>query len=82
MIDLSPAGLAGAAVGTVVAALVYRPIVGFAEHAFRSRDASASGGERDKTFEGEMSMLRRLVLAADIAVLGGAGYWLGEVIGG
>ncbi len=81
MIDLSPAGLAGAAVGTVVAALVYGPIVSFAEHAFRSRDASASAGDR-KTLEQEMSILRRVVLAADIVVLGGAGYWLGEVIGG
>ena len=81
MIDLSLAGLLGAVVGTIAAALVYRPLVTVVERGFRSRDASASAEER-RTLEQEMSVLRRGVLAADVLVLAGIGYWLGETIGG
>jgi hypothetical protein len=81
MIDLSLAGLLGAVVGLVLAALVYAPLLAFIERRFRSRDASASGAER-ATFEQEMSLLRRAVLAVDMIVLGGIGYWLGAKIGG
>jgi hypothetical protein len=81
MIDLSLAGLLGAIVGTIAAALVYGPLATLVERGFRSRDASASAEER-RTFEQEMSMLRRGVLAADVLVLAGIGYWLGKTIGG
>jgi hypothetical protein len=74
MIDLSLAGLLGAVVGTIAAALVYGPLVAAVERGFRSRDTLAS--------EQELSMLRRGVLAVDLLVLAGIGYWLGERIGG
>ena len=80
MIDLSLAGLLGAVVGLVLAALVYAPLLGFIERRFRPRDASASGAERT-TFEQEISLLRRAVLAVDMIALGGIGYWLGARIG-
>ena len=81
MMDLSPTGLLGAVAATVIAALIYGPLVVFIERAFRSRAPSASAGER-RTLEQEMSMLRRAVLAVDILVLAGLGYWLGGMIGG
>jgi hypothetical protein len=81
MIDLSLAGLLGAVLGTIAAALVFGPLVRLVERGFRSRDASA-GAEERRTFEREMSALRRGVLAADVLVLAGLGYWLGEAIGG
>ena len=81
MIDLSLAGLLGAVLGTVAAAVAYGPRMAFAERTFWPRDASASAEERN-ALEREIPLLRRAVLAADIIVLGGLGYWLGRTIGG
>jgi hypothetical protein len=81
MIDLSLAGLLGAVAGTVVAALVYGPLVTVIERAFRARGQPQTAQER-ATFGQEISLLRRAVLAADILVLGGIGYWLGRTIAG
>ena len=81
MIDLSLAGLLGAIVGIVVAAFAYGPLVAFIERGFRPHDASASTEERE-AFEQERSLLRRAVLAVDILVLSGIGYWLGATIAG
>ena len=80
MIDLSLAGLLGAVVGFVLAVMVYAPLLAFVERRFRPRDASASGAQR-ATFEQEMSLLRRAVLAVDMIALCGIGYWLGAKIG-
>jgi hypothetical protein len=80
MIDLSFAGLLGAFAGTVIAALAYAPLVLFFERRLRSRDPSQSAQERE-TFEQEVSILRRVVLAADIIVFAGSGYWLGHWLG-
>jgi hypothetical protein len=79
MIDLSLPGLLGAIVGTVAAALAYGPIVTALERRMRARDPARAGADRSG-FENEMSLLRRTVLAIDIAVLGGIGYWLGRLI--
>jgi hypothetical protein len=81
MIDLSLAGLLGAIVGIVAAAFAYGPLVAFVERGFRPYDASASAEERE-AFEQERSLLRRAVLAVDILVLSGIGYWLGATIAG
>ena len=81
MIDLSLAGLLGAVLGTVAAAVAYGPLVAFAQRSFWPRDPSASAEERN-TLEREIPLLRRAVLAVDIIVLAGLGYWLGQMIGG
>jgi hypothetical protein len=81
MIDLSLAGLLGAIVGTVVAAVAYAPLAVIFERRFRSRDPSQNADER-AMFEQEVFLLRRVVLAADIIVFAGLGYWLGHLIGG
>jgi hypothetical protein len=41
-----------------------------------------SAGVRRPVSESEASVVRRMVLAADILVFGGFGYWLGAMIGG
>jgi hypothetical protein len=81
MIDLSFAGLLGAIVGTVVAAVAYAPLAVIFERRFRSRDPSQNADER-AMFEQEVFLLRRVVLAVDIIVFAGLGYWLGHAIGG
>jgi len=80
MIDLSLAGLLGAVLGTVAAAVAYGPLMAFAERSFW-RDRSASAEERN-ALEREIPLLRRAVLAVDIIALAGLGYWLGQMIGG
>jgi hypothetical protein len=77
MIGVSLAGLVGALIGTAVAAIVYGRLVQCIERGVRS----VSMRQREPS-ESEISLLRRVVLAADIAVLGGAGYWLGAAIWG
>ena len=50
MMDLSLAGLIGAVIGTIVAALAYVPLVTFVERGLRSR-ASAGSADRNGYFE-------------------------------
>jgi hypothetical protein len=74
MIDISPAGLAGAAIGTVIAAVAYRWIVVLVERGLREQQRS----EGRTTSEAlEAPVLLRLLLATDIFVFAGLGYWLG-----
>jgi hypothetical protein len=79
MIDLSLAGLIGAVIGTIVAALAYVPLLTFVERGLRAR-ASAGNADERESFEQEASLLRRAVLAADIIVFAGIGYWFGAMI--
>ena len=81
MIDLSLAGLLGAFLGTVAAAVAYGPLLAFAERRLWPRDPGASAEERS-AFDREMPLLRRAVLAVDIIALASLGYWLGQMIGG
>ena len=81
MIDLSPAGLLGAIFGTVIAGLAYVPLLAWVEGRLRSRDTSQRPIEHSMP-EREMSILRRAVLAIDIIVFAGTGYWLGALIWG
>jgi hypothetical protein len=81
MIEISLAGLIGAIVGTVIAAINYAVIVGFVEKSLRAHDDSKTPEERD-TFESKLALMRRIILGLDILVFAGAGYWFGKVIGG
>ena len=67
MIDLSLAGLLGAIVGTMVAAVNYHVTIGFIERSLRAHEHSQSAEERE-TFEQKLSLLRRIVLAVDVLV--------------
>jgi hypothetical protein len=77
--ELSLAGLIGAVLGTAVSAVIYGPLVGAIEEALRKRWAS---GEDRATFAQEIGLLRRGVLAADMLLCAGIGYWIGLTIGG
>src|SRR5438552_17431253 len=78
MMNLSLVGLIGAVIGTIIAAMVYVPLVTFVEHGVRSRAHGAAEGE---TLEQEISLLRRAVLAADTILFAGRGYWRGGLLG-
>jgi hypothetical protein len=87
MIDLSFAGVIGAFIGTAVAGLAYVPLVSSIERHLRARATSESTDEsgrlaEQETLQQEISLLRRGVLAADIIVLAGLGYWLGATLAG
>ncbi|HXD50397.1 MAG TPA: hypothetical protein VN689_00805 [Burkholderiales bacterium] len=70
MIELSLVGFAGAFAGTIVAAFAYPPLVMAIQHGLRLRTPE------------EAALLRRAVLAFDILVFAGVGYWLGTLIAG
>jgi predicted DNA-binding transcriptional regulator len=80
MIGISLAGLAGAAVGIVVAALIYGWLAAAIERWVRARRVPTA--EDRATFVQELALLRRGVLAFDILICGGIGYWIGDSIAG
>jgi hypothetical protein len=77
--ELSLAGLIGAVLGTAVSAALYGPLVDAIEGALRKRRAAT---EERATFAQEIALLRRGILAADMLLCAGVGYWIGVTIGG
>ena len=78
MIDLSFAGLIGAMLGTVVAAVVYHLFIGNLERAVQARIQSLPDDERG---DFSLSVVRRVVLTLDLSVFAALGYWLGSKFG-
>jgi hypothetical protein len=81
MIGISLAGLLGAIVGTVVAALSYGTLIGFVERGLRANVPAQTGADERARFKETLALVRRSVLALDILIFGGIGYWLGSMIG-
>ena len=79
--ELSPAGLVGAVVGTVIGVINYAVVLGFVETRLRKLDRSQTSAEREE-FERKLSLMRRIVLAIDIVAFSALGYWLGRTVGG
>ena len=77
--ELSLAGLIGAALGTAVSAILYGPLVDAIEGALRKGRVPT---DDRATFAQEIALLRRGILAADILLCAGIGYWIGRMIGG
>ena len=77
--NLSLAGLIGAVLRTIVSAAIYGRLIDLIEGALRK-----SRGTQDNpaTFAQEIAVLRRGVLAADMLLCAGLGYWIGQKIGG
>ena len=75
-----PAWLGGLA-GTIVAAVLYVPAIRLLDRRLRAQSGPKTLEER-AAFEEKLSLMRRLILAADIAILATLGYWIGKVIGG
>ena len=77
--NLSLAGLIGAVLGTAVSAAIYGRLVERIETALRKgRRVEDDRG----TFAQEIALLRRGVLAVDMLLCAGLGYWIGQKIGG
>jgi hypothetical protein len=76
MIDLSFAGLIGAMLGTVVAAVIYHLFIGNLERAVQARVQSLPEDERG---DFSLSVVRRVVLTLDLLVFAALGYWLGSM---
>jgi hypothetical protein len=76
MIDLSFAGLIGAILGTVVAAINYHLFIGSLERAVQARAQSLPENERG---DFNLSVVRRVVLALDLLLFVALGYWLGSM---
>jgi hypothetical protein len=77
--ELSLAGLIGAVLGTILSAVLYGPLIDAVEGGLRKRGAMP---EDRSTFAHEIALLRRGILAADMLLCAGMGYWIGLKIGG
>ena len=75
--ELSLAGLIGAALGTAASALFYGRLIDAVEAVVR-RNRTAE----DTTSARELALLRRGILAADMLLCAALGYWIGVKIGG
>jgi hypothetical protein len=80
MIDLTYGGLFGAIAGTIVAAFAYGRLASLVEKALAARGRQEP--QEPRYSAGELAMLRRGVLAVDLLVFAGFGYWLGDKIAG
>jgi hypothetical protein len=79
--DFSPPAWIGALIGIIIAVAIYVPGI----RAFERQQRAQSGPmtlEQRRAFEDKLSVMRRLILGADIAILAVAGYWLGAALSG
>lgn len=74
-----PAWLGGLA-GTVLAVAIYVPIIRAVEQKIRAQSGPLTLEQRT-IFENKLSVMRRVILGADIAVLATLGYLIGDMIG-
>jgi hypothetical protein len=79
--ELSSAGLLGAVLGTIVGVINYVVIMRIVEPRLRALDKSQTREELE-TFERKLSLMRRIILAIEVAVLATLGYYAGRLIGG
>ena len=77
--ELSLAGLIGAVVGTAASAAIYGRLIDLIEGALRK---SRGAEDNRATLAQEIALLRRGVLAADMLLCAGLGYWVGHKLGG
>ena len=77
MMDISLGGLIGAAIGTLIAGVIYHAFIGMLER--RMREQSQTPEERDG-FDQRMAVVRRVVLTIDLFLFAAAGYWLGRLV--
>ena len=75
-----PAWLGGLA-GTILAVALYVPAIRVVERRLRARSGPKTLEQR-AVFEDKLSIMRRVILALDIAILATLGYWIGNAVGG
>jgi hypothetical protein len=71
----------GGLVGTIVAVAIYVPGIRFVERRLRAKSGPQTLEQRG-AFEDRLSVIRRMILGAAIALLAIAGYWIGAMLGG
>ena len=74
-----PAWLGGLA-GTVVAVAIYLPAIRAIEARLRAQSGPKTLEQR-AAFDDKLSVVRRVILAIDVAILASVGYWIGHAIG-
>jgi hypothetical protein len=79
--ELSLPAWLGALCGMVVAAAIYVPGIRLVERHLRG-SSDVKTPEQRGVFENKLSVVRRLILAFDVAILAAAGYWIGNMFGG
>jgi hypothetical protein len=70
----------GALAGMILAVALYVPGIRVVERHMRAQSGPATLEQR-AAFEDKLSILRRLILGLDIAMLATLGYWIGRAIG-
>jgi hypothetical protein len=78
--EFSPLAWIGALIGAITAVAIYIPAIPVISRHMRAEANPQTAAER-AAFAEKLSVARRLILAADIAVLATAGYWIGKIIG-
>jgi hypothetical protein len=79
--DFSLPAWIGALIGTIIAVTIYVPGIRIFEQQQRAQSGPMTLEQR-KAFEDKLSVMRRLILGVDVAILAVAGYWLGTTFGG
>ena len=75
-----PAWLGGL-IGTVIAVAIYIPGIRIIERRLRAQNGPQTLEQRAAS-EAKLSVLRRVILGMDIAILAVIGYWIGNAVGG
>jgi hypothetical protein len=71
----------GALCGMIVAVTIYVPGIRIVERRLRAANVPETPEQRS-AFEDKLSVMRRVILGLDVAVLAVAGYWIGNMLGG
>ena len=79
--DYSLPAWLGGLVGTIIAVAIYVPAIRFVEQRLRAQNGPQTPEQR-RAFEDRLSVIRRMILGVDIAILAIAGYWIGNMLGG
>ena len=79
--ELSLPAWLGALCGMIVAVAIYVPSIRIVERRLRAANVPETNAQRS-AFEDRLSVMRRVILGFAVAVLGTAGYWVGNMLGG
>ena len=79
--DYSLPAWLGALVGAALAVALYVPAIRIVDRHLRAQGAPAAPEQRED-FESRIALVRRSILAIDIAILATLGYWIGKALAG
>ena len=79
--EYSPPAWLGGLLGTIVAVAIYVPGIRVVERRLRAQTGPQTLEQR-RAFEDRLSVIRRMILGAGIAILAIAGYWIGNMLSG